>query len=69
MKKKKLLKVLGIVAGVIVVLAIGGSVAMGGYICDQILYQNRNNDTISNSVKQLEVYGYDLDGFYKNPIL
>lgn len=65
MKKKKLKKVLGVIVGAVVVLAIGGSVAMGGYVSDRILYQNRDNDTIGNSVKQLATWGYDLEGFYK----
>ncbi len=63
MKKGILKKVLIIVACLVVLLLVGGSVAMGGYVTDQILYQNRNNDTIANSVKELDNWGYDLEGF------
>ncbi|WP_026497714.1 alpha/beta hydrolase [Butyrivibrio sp. WCD2001] len=61
--KKKITKILSIILIVIVVLFIGGSVAMGGYITDRILYQNKDNDTVGNSLKQLEKWGYDLEGF------
>lgn len=60
---KKAIKGLIITAGVLVGLAAAGSVALGGYTANQILYQNKNNDTKSNSVKQIEVWGYDLEGF------
>ena len=61
---KKFLKVSGIVLAVLVVLFAIFSVFMGKYVADRILYQNAENDTVSNSVKQLEVWGYDLDSFY-----
>lgn len=63
MKKKIITKVLAIIAIVILVLIIGASVALGWMVADQVLYQNKNNDTVSNSVKQLETWEYDLDAF------
>ncbi|MBO4636658.1 MAG: alpha/beta fold hydrolase [Clostridiales bacterium] len=63
MKKKKIVKVLAVTAGVLVFLGAAGSVVFGGYVADRILHQNKDNDTIDNSLKQLEVWGYDIDGF------
>lgn len=50
MKKKKVTKVLSIIAIVIVVLVIGASVALGWMVADQVVYQNKNNDTVGNSL-------------------
>ena len=63
MKKNKIIKGLGIALGVIAFLSIAGSVAMGGYIADRILHQNEGKDTHDNSIKQLEVWGYDTEKF------
>ena len=63
MKKNKIIKGLGITLGVIAFIGIAGSVAMGGYIADRILHQNEGKDTHDNSIKQLEVWGYDTDRF------
>ena len=63
MKKNKLIKGLGITLGVIAFIAVAGSVAMGGYVANKILYQNADNDTQNNSIKQLEKWGYDTEGF------
>ena len=63
---KKAVKVLAITAGVIVFLGTAGSVCMGGYVADRILHQNDVKDTQDNSIKQLELWGYDLDSFYGN---
>ena len=64
MKKKKLItKVLSIIAIVILVLIVGASVALGWMVADQVLYQNKNNDTVNNSIVQLEKWEYDLDAF------
>ncbi|MCR4793183.1 MAG: lysophospholipase [Lachnospiraceae bacterium] len=61
--KKKLVKVLIIILAVIAALSLIGSVLMGGYVADRILHQNEGKDTHDNSIKQLEVWGYDLEGF------
>ena len=61
--KNKVIKGLIITTSVIAALTIGGSIAMGGYISDRILHQNEGKDTHNNSLKQLEVWGYDLDSF------
>ena len=63
MKKNKIIKGLGITMGVIAVLGIAGSIAMGGYVSNKILYQNADKDTHDNSIKQLEVWGYDTAKF------
>ncbi|MBO4609384.1 MAG: alpha/beta fold hydrolase [Lachnospiraceae bacterium] len=60
---KKLTKALIIILAIIIVLAAGGSLFLGNYISDRILYQNADNDTHDNSLKQLEVWGYDTDAF------
>lgn len=36
---------------------------MGNYVADQILHQNADKDTHDNSLKQLEVWGYDTEAF------
>ena len=61
--KKKLVKALIITLAVIIVLATGGSLFLGSYIAEQILLQNADKDTHDNSIKQLEVWGYDTDAF------
>ncbi len=62
--KKKALKIVKVVVIVLVLLGIIGSAALGKMIADQVMYQNKDNDTKSNSVKQLvDIWGYDLDGF------
>ena len=63
MKKNKIIKGLGITLGVIAFIGIAGSVAIGGYIADRILHQNEGKDTHDNSIKQLEVWGYDTEKF------
>lgn len=61
--KKKVIKVLSIIAICVVVLIVGLSVGLGGMISDQVLYQNKNKDTVGDSIKQLDKWGYDLAGF------
>lgn len=63
MKKNKIIKATAITLSVLAVLAIGGSIGMGGYVADRILHQNEDKDTSDNSIKQLEVWGYDLKAF------
>lgn len=63
MKKNKIIKAATITMSVIAFIAVAGSAAMGGYVADRILHQNEGKDTCDNSVKQLEVWGYDLEGF------
>ncbi len=62
--KKKVLKPLKVVLIVLAVLVVVGSAGLGVMIADQVMHQNKGNDTKSNSVKQLvDIWGYDLDGF------
>ena len=63
MKKNKLIKAGIVTLSILGVLTIGGSVAMGGYVTDCVLHQNKGRDTSDNSVKQLGLWGYDLEGF------
>lgn len=64
---KKAKKRIGIAAGIfvfLIVLGCGGfSVIVGKQVAEGLLYQNKGNDTKGNSVKQLEEWGYDLEGF------
>lgn len=63
MKKNKIIKAIAITLGVIAFLGVAGSAAMGGYVADRILHQNAGKDTHDNSIKQLEIWGYDTAGF------
>ena len=61
MKKNRLKKGIIITLTTLIILAAGGSFAMGGYVADKILHQNADKDTHDNSIKQLEVWGYDTE--------
>lgn len=63
MKKNKIIKATVITLSVLLLLIAGGSAAMGGYVANQILYQNNGKDTHDNSFKQAEVWGYDINAF------
>lgn len=63
--KKKMLKVFGIVAVVVIGAALAFSANVGKQVAEGILYMNQENDTKGNSVGQLEKVGYDLAGFEK----
>ncbi len=66
-KMKKVAKVILIsVLSLIVVGFIGGSIVIGKMVRDGIYYQNQGNDTRENSLKQLETWGYDTEGFLEN---
>ena len=62
--KKKAFKIIGIILIILAVLFVVGSAILGKIIADKVMYQNKDNDTKTNSVKQLvDIWGYDLDGF------
>ena len=63
MKKNIIGKVVKIILGVVAVLMVVGTIGMAKLVTDGVFYQNKNNDTQTNSVKQLATYGFDLDGF------
>ncbi len=63
MKKNTIGKVVKVTLGVVAALIVIGTVGMAKLVTDSVFYQNKNNDTQGNSVKQLETYGFDLDGF------
>lgn len=65
MKKNRLKKGIIITLTTIIILAAGGSFAMGGYVADKILHQNADKDTHDNSIKQLGEWEYDIDTFNK----
>ncbi len=62
---------IGIIVGVIVAVLVMGiavaailfSVNVGKEVAEGLLYQNQGNDTKSNSINQLELWGYDLKQF------
>lgn len=62
-KAVKAVKTAAIVLVAMMVLTCAGSILMGKYVAEQILYQNKENDTKSNSIKQLEIWGYNLENF------
>ena len=63
MKHSKLVKGLVITAGVLAVLFVVATGYIGKMVSDGVLYQNKDKNTQENSVKQLETWGYDLQGF------
>ncbi len=63
MKRNIIGRVVKIILGVVAVLIVTGTVGMAKLVTDGVFYQNKNNDTQGNSVKQLAKYGFDLDGF------
>lgn len=50
-------------AAAVLITVIVGSVIMGGYVADRILHQNEGKDTHENSLRQLELWGYDPEAF------
>ena len=65
MKKNTMIKAAAVTAGVVISLGIIGSAALGGVVADKILHQNEGKDTHDNSLKQLEIWGYDIDAFHE----
>ncbi|MCR5502772.1 MAG: alpha/beta hydrolase [Lachnospiraceae bacterium] len=65
MKKNRLKKGIIIALGALLILIPAGSFIFGGIIAGMILHQNADKDTHDNSIKQLEVWGYDYDAFDK----
>lgn len=69
MKQSKLKKILKItlisILVAIVMIAVAAIIIIGKMVNDGVLYQNRENDTKNNSIKQLEDWGYDREAFHK----
>lgn len=67
MKQKKWKKRLKIGAVVFVLLVLCAGITMslivGKQVADGLLYMNEGNDTKQNSIKQLEIWGFDLEAF------
>ena len=63
MKKNKIMKVTATILSAIALLATIGSIAMGGIVANKIIHQNEGKDTHDNSIKQLDIWGYDIDIF------
>lgn len=64
--KRKTGKIIGMAAVLVIGIAIAAilfSVNVGKEVGEGLLYQNKGNDTKGNSVKQLELWGYDLEQF------
>ena len=63
MKKNRLKKGIIITVSALLVLAVVGSFAFGGFIADKILHQNEGKNTHDNSIKQMELWDYDYIAF------
>ncbi len=65
--KKRMGKRVGIIIGVILAVLTTAcvifSIYVGKQVAEGLLHMNEGNDTKGNSVKQLEIWGYDLNGF------
>lgn len=64
-------KTMKIIKRTILILLMAGAILtavcifiFGKMVNDGVLYQNKNNDTKKNSIKQLEEWGYDRDAFH-----
>lgn len=63
-KKKKIIVTVVIVLLSLVVIGIGGiSLVVGKMVAEGLVYQNCENDTKGNSIKQLDIWGFDKDTF------
>ena len=62
-KKKIVLTVIGILLFIIVIGIGVMSLQVGKLVAEGLLYQNEGNDTKDNSIKQLELWGYDKEQF------
>lgn len=61
--KKIIITVVVSIAILVAIIGIGMSLVVGKMVAEGLLYQNEGNDTKQNSIKQLEVWGFDLKGF------
>ncbi len=61
--KKKILIVLAIFLAAVLLGACILSVVVGKMVAEGLLYQNEQNDTKGNSIKQLAIWEYDLEAF------
>lgn len=66
-KMKKGWKIFLIVLVILILVIVAGALIFSNYtgqlVAEGILHQNDGNDTKSNSIRQLELWGYDLAGF------
>lgn len=65
MKKKKILKIFGLLLAAVVLAAAAGSVWTGKQVAQGLLLQNEGKDTKQSSIRQLETWGYDIEAFEK----
>lgn len=63
--KKKIAIGFGIMVLLLIVAVVGFSYYFGKQVTEGLFYQNRGNDTKSNSIAQLKLYEYDLEKFNK----
>lgn len=61
---KQVKKVVIILLSLLVIAMVAGIFVIGKMVNDGVLFQNKNNDTKANSIKQLETWGYDIEGFH-----
>lgn len=68
-KKKKIKKIVKtVVISLLMLVVLGsaiGSFIIGKMVRDGVFYQNKDNDTKSNSFKQMDIWGYDYNKFLK----
>jgi len=53
-----------IILCLVLVGCVAGSFVVGKMVRDGVFYQNKDNDTKGNSIKQMEKWGYDADAFF-----
>lgn len=65
--KKKTGRIIAVAAGALTLLIVTGGIVLsciiGKQVAEGLFYCNEGNDTKGNSIRQLEKWGYDLEGF------
>ncbi len=56
-------KIIKVTIGLFIIAVFTLSILVGNLVADNIVYQNEGNDTISNSIKQLEIWESDTEEF------
>ncbi len=63
-KRRNIIKAVGITIGIVIIAALLFSyLVIGRQVAEGLLTCNEGNDTKSNSIKQLELWGYNLEEF------
>ena len=65
--KRKVIKIMVIASMAILLIGfIATTYYTGSQVAEGLIYQNRGNDTQSNSLEQLKLWNFNLDAFYDN---